>query len=377
MKPSVLAALIGIAPLSFTGPSLAQSAVPVQLRWQAPANCPQEAQVRQKLRELLGANAGGPTSSRLRAEGQIEPVGDRFRLTLNIHYDLVNGTRVVQAGACEDLGGVAAVTLALLFRAEHGSSAPLTARDLGGATSGALGDARTSGAESQSATAPSQSTNAGTPPLGQGATAGDAKPSSVAPSSAEKPESNQQSAANQARGSDAMSWRFVLSAPELRTDIGVLPHASYGLGLGAGVRHGAWRLVASAAWWLAQDYQAGPFVGYGAHFNRLSAELSACHGFRVGEFELAPCALVSVNDVSARGTGVSIASTNPRTAWLSAGAGFLGAWSLGRRAAVVFGINGLIATSKPRFELESVGEVYQVGPAALGVMLGGQWLLGS
>ena len=121
-----------LALLLVTGTSAAQSSALVQLAWQAPVNCPQEAQIRQKLRDLLGASAGDAAPSRLRAEGRIEPVGERFRLTLNIHYDLVNGTRVVNADACEDLGGVAALTLALLFRAEHSSGAPLTERDLGG-----------------------------------------------------------------------------------------------------------------------------------------------------------------------------------------------------------------------------------------------------
>ena len=140
MKSRLVSGVAGLA-LSFSArTALAQGSVPVQLAWRAPASCPQEAQVRQKLRDLLGTNAGDAASSRLRAEGRIDPVGDRFRLTLNIHYDLVNGTRVVEGSSCEDLGGVAAITLALLFRAEHSSSAPLTARDLGG-NSTAAGEA--------------------------------------------------------------------------------------------------------------------------------------------------------------------------------------------------------------------------------------------
>jgi hypothetical protein len=189
----------------------------------------------------------------------------------------------------------------------------------------------------------------------------------------EKREPNETATSSETREDAARRWRFVLSVPELRTDIGVLPDAGYGIGLGAGARHDAWRFMISGAIWLAQDDEAGPFLGYAAHFGRVSAELSACHGFRFGSFELAPCLLFTVDDVSARATGPGISSTNPRTAWLSVGAGLQGLWSLGRHAALVFGVNGRVATSRPRFVSDGVGEFSQVGPAALGVLLGCEW----
>jgi len=362
-------AALGLALVCFAGESRAQGGV--QLRWQAPANCPQEAQVRQKLRDLLGANAGEAAASRLRAEGQIDVVGERFRLTLNIHYDLVNGTRVVHASSCEDLGGVAAVTLALLFRAEHSSSAPLTARDLGGTSAGVAADARAAGSENQSAGAADGSADT----RNQAADA-DAKRDPSAASVAARPhdDADQSATSESDRAPSTSRLRFLLRAPELRTDIGVLPAASYGIGLGVGLRYDAWRFSISGTWWLAQDYEPGPFVGYGAHFGRVSGELSAAHGFQLSAFELAPCVLLTLDDVSARGTGVGIASTNPHTAWLSIGLGVQGLWSLGRHAALVFGVNGRIPTSRPRFVGDGVGEISQVGPAALGVALGMEWL---
>jgi len=157
--------------------------------------------------------------------------------------------------------------------------------------------------------------------------------------------------------------------------VGVLPDPSYGMGLALGLRHEAWRLLASGTLWLAQDYEAAPFVGYGAHFGRVSGELSACRGWQVSGFELAPCLLLSLDDVSARGTGVGVSSTNPWTAWLSVGAGFQGLWQLNHSLAMVFGLNGRIASSRPRFVSEGAGEIYQVGAAAFGLVLGCEWLL--
>jgi hypothetical protein len=364
VKPSVVSGVLVLALLLAARSGTAESGVPVQLGWQAPANCPQEAQVRQKLRDLLGASARDAAPSRLRAEGQIEAIGDRFRLTLNIRYDLVNATRVVQASSCEDLSGVAAVTLALLFRAEHSSNAPLTAKDLGGASAAI-------GAENRSAAGAEADTDADA--ANRPENARDRLPATEV--AAEKPAGDEQVRASESGGANPSSWQFAFRAPELKVDIGVLPEPSYGMGLAAGLRHDAWRFLVSGTFWLAQDYVPGPFLGYGAHFGRVSGELSGCRRFRFTAFELAPCAVASLDDVSARGTGVGISSTNPRTAWLSLGAGLQGLWSLSRNAALVFGINARVATSKPRFVSESVGEIAQVGPLALGASLGCEWLL--
>jgi len=357
---------MGLAALLSAGSSFAQGGVPVQLRWQAPPNCPQEAQVRQKLRDLLGANADA-AASRLRAEGVIESSGERFQLTLNIHYDLVNGTRVVQATSCADLGGTAAVILAILFRVEHSSGAPLTAGDLVGIPTGAVADARAAGSETQAS-----ETGNRTDQADNAAARGD-QHSTETSSTAEKGHQNETGSSAKTSEGGAARLRFVLSVPELRTDIGVLPDASYGLGFGAGARHDAWRFLISGTFWLAHDYEVGPSLAYSAHFGRVSAEVSACHGFRFGSFELAPCLLFTVDDVWANAKGLGIASTSPHTAWLSVGAGLQGLWSLGRHAALVFGVNGRVATSRPRFVSDVVGEISQVGPAALGVVLGCEW----
>jgi hypothetical protein len=360
---------VGLALLLFSGSSAAQGGAPVQLVWQAPANCPQAVQVRQKVQNLLGKSAREATPSRLRAEGRIEATGDRFRLTLDIHYDLVNATRVVDAVSCEDLGGVAAITLALLFRAEHSSGAPLTERDLGGASTAVGAEARSFDTESRASNAETRA--ASTENRASSAESQVATASSVA----QKQEPNPQGRASDSGEAQPLGFRFTFRVPELRADVGVLPDPNFGLGLAAGVRHRAWRFLASGTFWLAQDHEVGQLLGYGAHFGRVSGELSGCRGFRFSEFELAPCLLLSLDDVSARGTGVGISSTSPQTAWLSVGAGFQGLWSLSRGVGLVFGVSFRVPTSRPRFVSEGVGEIFQVGPVALGFVLGCEWLL--
>ena len=362
MKRGLVFAAIGLARLLATSPSAAQGSAPVQLTWQAPANCPQATQVREKLRDLLGGNAADATPSRLRAEGLIEAIGERYRLTLNIHYDLVNGRRVVQANSCDDLGGVAAVTLALLFRTEHSSSAPLTARDLGGAAMAAGTDNRALDSDTRKAEPAPPTAALGNSP-------------SVNSSASNERAHDDPSHDAAAHAAASSRWRFVFRVPELRVDVGVLPEANVGAGLAVGLSQGAWRILASGSLWLAQDYDPGPFSGYGAHFGRVSGELSGCRGFPLTGFELAPCLVLTLDDVSARGTGVGISSTSPRTAWVSIGAGLEGRWWLNRNAALVFGLNGRLATSKPRFISESIGDIWQVPAGALGAVLGCEWVL--
>ena len=349
MKSRAGSAVAGFSLLLGTGASLAQGALPVQLRWQAPAACPQEAQVKQKLSDLLRPGAADAAFSRLRAEGKIEAIGDRFRLTLTVHYDLVNGTRTVEAGSCGDLAGVAAVTLALLLRAEHSSNTPLTARDLGGASGATFADSSAAGGQERT-------------------------PSPTPAPSAPQTSDEQVRAAAPAH-SKPSRFRLAIRVPELRADVGVLPEPSYGIGLALGVRRADWRFMVSGLWWLEHDYESGVFVGYGAHFARLSGELSACRGWHLSALELAPCLLLSFDGVSARATGVGVSSTNPWTPWLSVGAGFQGHWHFNRMLSLVLGLNGRIATSKPHFVSEGVGEIARVGPAALALLLGAEWVL--
>jgi hypothetical protein len=195
--------------LLFSGTGFAQASAPVQLAWRAPANCPQEPKMSQKIRALLGPQRAHAPQSRLRAEGSVEPTQERFRLTLNIHYDAVNGTRVVEADSCEDLAGAAAVTLALLMQVEKRSGAPLTAGDLGGPSAARRADLDLT------------------------------VPVSKSPSS-----DHESHAAREGADAELASarWHFALRAPMVRApmvraDIGALPGPSYGLGVAAGARY--------------------------------------------------------------------------------------------------------------------------------------------
>jgi hypothetical protein len=279
----------------------------------------------------------------MHAEGRIESLRDRYRLTLAIHDGPVGGTRVIESASCDDLGGAAAVALALLVRIERSSGAPLTEADLGGFS---LDHAQ-------------------------------APPSSrpLAPPTDRRRESAEKEPTAPVAGPEPTSRKWHATfAPILSLDVGALPDPGYGVGLAGGFRHDAVRIVVTGTLWLSRNI-ATPASGFGADFERRTVELSGCRGWPIGRLEVAPCLTLSVDDVTARGTGAQVVSATRETAWLSAGGELAGFWHLNRWTALVLGIGGRFATSRPRFVIDGIGDVYEVSPAALGVFLGCEWIL--
>ncbi len=300
--------------------------------------------MRDRIDLLAGRASGGVWESQLHAEGRIESLRGLYRLTLAIHDGPVGGTRVIESASCNDLGGAAAVALALLVRVERSSGAPLTEADLGGFS---LDRAQ-----------PRPSSTPPAPPVDSRGESAEKQPKTLDPGHGPAP---------------PRRWHATL-APILSLDVGALPQTGYGGGLAGGLRYDAVRIVIAGTLWASQNL-AMPASGSGADFERRSVDLSACRGWPVGRFEVAPCLTVSVDDVTARGTGAQVVSATRDTAWLSAGAELAGFWHLNRWAALVLGVGGRFATSRPRFTIDGFGDVYQVSPAALTVFLGCEWIL--
>ncbi len=116
----LLAALV-VAPV-------ADVPAPFELVWQAPAACPDGAEVLRRLATL----APGRAAPGLRADGSIAPlVGGTWRLQLALRGPGIADTRTIDAAECSTLGDVAALLLAIAVapetavrRDEAGASAP-------------------------------------------------------------------------------------------------------------------------------------------------------------------------------------------------------------------------------------------------------------
>jgi hypothetical protein len=333
-----LASLLGLSAIFTSAVLHAQAPPALALSWSAPAGCPQEDDVRARIASLLGSARPPPTP--LQADGTITQSDDgRFHLRLVIRSGSLVGERDIDSTSCTDLAGAAAVALGLLLR----SAEPISDSDLAGP--------------------PAMPAPAATPKT---------------PSAPPQPEHSQEPpparpASQSADGS--RGWHLVVQAPLVAVSAGLLPNASLGFGFGAGVERAHWRAVLAGSEWLHQSVPAKNLPGYGASVARTTAKLWTCRATRLAALEIAPCLTLSIEHVAAHGTGSHVASRAARATWLAAGGGLQGRLYLARWLSLTALIDGQIETSRPKLSIDGVGAVDQLGPAAVTVMLGPEWIL--
>jgi hypothetical protein len=250
------------------------------------------------------------------------------------------------------------------------SEAPLSERDLGGR-------------ETPNAT-PSNTTPASSPAANNATPASPAAPGTSDRAEPQKPRSDQPEARPEALPNDRTRrpstpserrWRVLIQAPLATLSVGPLPRPSWGAALGAGVSYESWRFLLGGAEWLRQNMPAKDIPGYGADIDRATLTLRTCRAQRVSLFELAPCVVLSLEHVSARGTGAHVAPRSEQATGLGVGAGAQGRLYLARWFSLIVGVDAQIETSRPQLSIDGVGAVGQLGPAAFTVVVGPEWIL--
>jgi hypothetical protein len=342
------------APLLVSRAAFAEAPGPVDLRWDAPVQCPPHRAVMDRVRALAGTTPG--THGPIRADARVESARDGrggLRLTLTVHYGQTSGTRVITSSSCDDLAGATAVAISLLLGGDFGEETGST----GGAASG-------------SAPGTSAHGSAGAAP----ASGEPHPPPSHGGEPADSPRTGHTEETRSAL--PARRWHIDVRAPTLLVDVGSLPHAGFGFGAAAAFRYDAFRVALGGALWLSQTVtnDDGPSPT-GAGFDRWSLDLAGCRAWTAGIMEVAPCMSLSVDDVSARGTGPQVNPLSTQTSWVSLGPEVLGSLRLTDYAALVLGVSARWATSQPRFSVAGLGELYQVSPITAEALLGCDWIL--
>ena len=365
---------VACAPILASRAALAQVPAPVDLRWDAPAQCPAPRAVMDRVRALAGSTSGthGPIRADARVESTRDGHGERggLRLTLTVHYGRTSATRVITSSSCDDLAGATAVAISLLMgdsAAEAGATASAPAPSQGEAMA-------TPGEGSAGAAPAGAGTHPPSPHSGQagghatgaaGATHGEPGDAAVAGhSEATRP------------APAARRWHIDVRAPALLVDVGSLPRAGFGFGAAAAFHYDAFRVALGGAVWLSQTVtnDDGPSPT-GADLDRWSLDLAGCRAWSTGLIEVAPCVSLSLDDVSARGTGPQVNPVAAQTSWVSLGPEVLGSLRLTDYAALVLGVSARWATSQPRFTVAGLGELYQVSPITAEALLGCDWIL--
>src|SRR5579872_4232215 len=251
-RRSCLAAAASVS-LAWSGRGDAKPVAGIELHWVAPARCPGAEDVRARVSQLLGSDAGASSGERLVAEGRVvAEASGRYRLSLKVRQPNAQPaevTRVVESTSCDGLAGAAAVILALFARGEADRAAS---------------PAAPSGTDTPSSLPPSDSAQASSggfspPPSREGGPSSGSTPgaspgpqaSSSPPPSGARKTANLQPVARvappveaahgppPARDQDRIEtgrWRPALQGPLLASDAGVLPSLAYGAGGGGGMR---------------------------------------------------------------------------------------------------------------------------------------------
>jgi len=312
-----LALLAGVALELVTGVAAAEP-LPVDLSWQAPADCPQRDAVLARAQRILGSAQLKTTF--LRANGDIQEVENGYELRLSID-DGTGGERRVWARQCDELGGTAALALVLLL-----TSNPEVERE------------------------PAE------PPKSPPVVVEPPKPPP------KPPEQNP----------DSAPLRFFVTAPQLGLEIGPLPKAGYGLGLGLGLEGRYWSVRALGEWGFKQRV-ASEFPDYGAEVQRATAGLWSCLVVSGRAWTLLPCAQASFVYLKAKGYGPFVRATSETNASAAVGVGLIGRAHLSASVALMVGAGVQIELSRPQILLGGVGPVDKLESRSATLMFGPEW----
>ena len=361
--------------------AMAEPSRPIDLRWEAPAGCPQESDVRSRIQKILGS---GRHDSPLRAEGTITRMDRRFRLELVVRIGDLAGTRGIESSSCEDLAGAAAVEIGLLVHSVEAAAKPNypSDDDSQSPTSPPVGESGASGSGFDGGSGLSS-------PGGSAASSAGAAPEGAKPERKTEVESEVEEPPPATK--TPRRWHVLVQAPVVALGVGPLPRPALGVGLSLGFEYARWLLQVQGLSWRRQNVPASGFPGYGADVDRIGASLLTCHEIRFARFGLSPCLAAGIDRVSASGTGSNILPSSRHTIAMSAGAGLQGRLHLASWIRLVLAVNGEVELVRPQVLIQGLGPlappaedmeppdpptpVYRFAPAALTATLGLEWAL--
>lgn len=274
--PFAAAAVATIASLGAACTALAQTSS-LSLTWQAPAECPDEAFVRNEIDRLLAE--GPPPAAQIEAHAVVSRIGERrWRVHIETIRDGVAGERSIEAASCRPLAEATALIVVLAIDPSR-----VRPPDEGSAASSSL-----------PGPSPGPPARARGAPFSPSPPEPPARPSpsahaTIAPAHAPTPSGATPLAR---RRTMPVHWDVFAA---VGGDIGTLPGPAIGAALTAGVLVGPVRLEAYGAHWFgratgqAQIAEGQTTASYGGTISLSNAGTAGCFGLGFGRFEVAPC----------------------------------------------------------------------------------------
>lgn len=331
-------------------PVAAQSeSLPLQLLWTAPPGCPSASDVRRELTRIARVRTGSSLRP-LAADGRIERTREGYRLVLQTEHEGREGLRTLEARDCETLVRSATLVLALAFGAavELASPQPRPGAAEASAQQQSIASPSSTGASEPTAS----STNA---PAASARRPG--REEAATDTVARKASKQEQHEASRADEADAWQPAVGLFVHGFGS-VGLLPNASLGAAAGARVTMGAYALDVRAAFIPGARDELRSMIR--ADYRALGGSLAGCRLIPLASsFELAGCAGARALAISARTSGALApgAATAPWTA-LTAAASVT--WPRRYWLQVRTELSLAISLNRPRFVVESLGEVQRV-----------------
>ncbi len=347
----------------------ARAQTSIELVWNAPPECPQEAAVRERLNALAGKQT--QVRRRLQALGRIEHVGKRYHLTLSVRERDSVRERTMNADSCDDLAGAAAVALGLLIRNER---AAVGGDDHASGTAAGQGSEAGSSSEAAGAGHRNGTSAETTSPSAAALPAAPSKKASSASENAKRDEREDEVVPAGITPAGERHWRILLRAPVGALALGRLPKPSGGIAAGLGASYDEWRVNLTARVLGTQTIAANNAYEAGARVGHRDLELAICRDWREGRAALAPCVIAELQRETARGRGPDV-KPQPVTAVSLVVAGgvdahlFLFDW-LSLAATATLGLE----TSRPQLQVITAGDVKKLGPIELSFGLGPEWI---
>ncbi len=284
----------------------AHAATHLEVAWAAPAVCPSELEVEQRLLRLRTDETAG---AELQVSGTIDERAGQFHLQLATKLNGRSGQRELVGETCEEVTQAAVAVLALLLDAE---SAP-----------------------AEGFPAPPVS-----PPVVHGS---ESKPRASAPASLR-------------RARPGRPKYFVAAGAGMGGFL--LPEVAITFEGRAGIRGSAWSLQALGQLWPARPAQVTSVPRAGAEVSMLNAGILACRELPVSARVWRLCAGVEGDWARARGFGVQEARSVQKFGL----AGVLGVGlsiRISRLLSLGWNLEAVAPSSRPRFVLDNVGPVFR------------------
>ena len=163
-----------------------------------------------------------------------------------------------------------------------------------------------------------------------------------------------------------------------------MPQISLGLGAAAGFSFDRWRFLAEGKLWAAQHETNSSWgADSDLELKRFSGTARACRSVFGSNFELAPCAVMSVHHLSVRGSGPNLVSGSGTATWAAVGVGMQTRFLVTEWLGLVAGVDAELQLSRPEItmslpvsgSLETAEiQVLRLAPAAATITVGSQWI---